>query len=157
MLYKYGIHICKYGHRKAEDFAVLNLWLWKPNSVCSLVDFVRKQVGESRAGWDTYEQSSFMLKSVMKGRGLLFAPTAVCREFSNGDQRLLGEKHQDKRNILLGSSLAAAQASSSSGSADGQCQLPPLLSLQLMILLILSSRWKSLGSRKGKNSCTVHL
>ena len=47
-------------------------------------------------------------------------------------------KHQDKGKILLGSSLAPAQASPSSGSADGQCQLSPLLSLQLMRLLTRS-------------------
>lgn len=73
-------------------------------------------------------------------QGLAFALTAVCGGFSNGDQRLLGGKHQDKGKILLGSSLAPAQASASSGFTDGQLQLPPLLSLRLMMLLTLSSR-----------------
>lgn len=93
----------------------------------------------------------------MKGRGLLFALTAVCRGFSNGDQRLLGRKHQDKGKILLGSSLAPAQASPSSGSVAGQCQLPPLLSVRLMMFLTLSRRWTTLGNRKDENSCTVYL
>lgn len=69
---------------------------------------------------------------------LAFALTAVCRGFSHGDQRLLGGKHQDKRKILLGSTLAPAQASASSGPTAGQRQLPPLL--RLMMLLTLSSR-----------------
>ena len=66
-------------------------------------------------------------------------------------------KHQDKGEILLGSSLAPAQASPSSGSTDHQCQLPPLLCLRLMTLLPLSSGWKSLGNRKDESSCTVCL
>lgn len=46
MLYKYRIHICKYGHCEREDCSVLNLG---PNSVGLLRLTVRKQVGESRA------------------------------------------------------------------------------------------------------------
>lgn len=66
-------------------------------------------------------------------------------------------KHQDKGEILLGSSLAPAQASPSSGWADYQCQFPPLLSLQLMMLLTLSHGWKSLGNRKVESSYIVYL
>lgn len=47
MLYKYRMHMCGYEHHETGDFSVLNLW---PYSVCSLVDFGRKQVEESRAG-----------------------------------------------------------------------------------------------------------
>lgn len=66
-------------------------------------------------------------------------------------------KHQDKGKILLGSSLAPAQASTSSGSADGQSQLSSLLSLRLMMLLTRSRGWKSLGNRKDEKNSTVHL
>lgn len=66
-------------------------------------------------------------------------------------------KHQDKGEILLGSSLAPAQASPSFGSADHQCQLPLLSSLRLMMLFPLSSGWKSLGKREDESSCTVYL
>lgn len=66
-------------------------------------------------------------------------------------------KHQDKGKILLGSSLAPAQASPSSGSADGQCQLPPLLSLRLIMLRTPSSEVEALSNRKDESSCTVYL
>lgn len=66
-------------------------------------------------------------------------------------------KLQDKGEILLGSSLAPAQAIPSFGSADRQSQLPLLSSLRLMMLFPLSSGWKSLGNRKDESSCTVYL